>query len=485
MKRTNTSTSKLARRSRSDEVHEDRCHRGRQCCACDVSQFGSDGAQPYQRREHQHGAAHLRASENSGAAADSEPERDGVTLRPHEFGPRCKRYAEIDGAREADPQPARIPKRGMHARIVAALACIFAVASAPLGGAVAAWAPPRDDLAPLVPRTDDTDLAAAIAAVNERGTWYDDREMPPAFEDHESNMRGVHGAFDDSFWVRFTANADYPWRSPAGVESSDNAARFFGFALPRDAAGRLKPVAVRRTDRYRWTFPPGTVFVEVGLVVDGASRWPFQAATRTRTASGWDSRLFRPYRTPRELATALRAIGGEAATLAEGIERERLHEVVELADTSHPLRPAIALRGPLDALPDLPRDAMPRLMAAPFRRVGAEPWARGGGAESYAPMHTGKGVAIVPRRFTGGLIAATAESCTRCHRDAGAEVGTFDAFGFRNVVGGRHWYGTVRGDDGILSWHPFAPDAVSAGPGASRVRLRGEWVTAGVVSEGR
>ena len=73
-------------------------------------------------------------------------------------------------------------------------------------------------------------------------------------------------------------------------------------------------------------------------------------------------------------------------------------------------------------------------------------WKGHGGLETYAPT-TNAGFHIVPRNYTGGLIAVNEISCNRCHQDTARELGEFD---WRIQL-----YGEIWGDDRIFTWHPF------------------------------
>jgi hypothetical protein len=150
---------------------------------------------------------------------------------------------------------------------------------------------------------------------------------------------------------------------------------------------------------------------------------------------------------------------------------EALIATSELEDKGHPRRPSFNESGRLLAIGAMPANA---LKASKFVKV-AERWGEVNGIE-VAGLTTQE-FSIVPKNFDGCLIPVTRQSCNRCHVDAGEHVREFDAFGnqLRNdsgVVGRRHWYGVVRGNDKILSWHPFAESTISTNGGNNKVVFR-------------
>lgn len=80
---------------------------------------------------------------------------------------------------------------------------------------------------------------------------------------------------------------------------------------------------------------------------------------------------------------------------------------------------------------------------------------------------------IVPEEYAGHITKVDSESCAQCHAHTGFNVRLFDQ--------NRGWYGRVRGNDGIFTFHPIDPSAISYDGTNKAIVLRQAYVKAGIV----
>src|SRR5207249_3169758 len=146
--------------------------------------------------------------------------------------------------------------------------------------------------------------------------FYDNAVMPPAYQDFDGALPGVHSPSYNISAVASepigNANREFPWGSPAGLHKSPNfkAFRFVTFPegkaitwwrqrLPRDGGRGC----------FVWQYPAGTTFGEILLVTDPKGYdWTFELRTRTRSETGWTVNVFRPFTTEAELAARIKEL---------------------------------------------------------------------------------------------------------------------------------------------------------------------------------
>ena len=90
---------------------------------------------------------------------------------------------------------------------------------------------------------------------------------------------------------------------------------------------------------------------------------------------------------------------------------------------------------------------------------------------------------IVPNRYTAAHLGHDRIGCANCHKDVNRSARTFN----RRTTNGqeifRDWYGRVRGSDGIFSFHPFEHSSISPRGFGLPVKMRKEFVEAGIVEK--
>ena len=146
--------------------------------------------------------------------------------------------------------------------------------------------------------------------------FYDDRAMPPAYQDFSGALQGVHSPSYNISAVRSepfgNANREFPWGSPAGLHDSPNFKSFRFVAFPKGKAvlwwrERLAGDGGRGT--FVWQYPAGTTFGEMLLVTDpDGNDWTFELRTRTRTDKRWNVNAFRPFPTQADLVKRVKEL---------------------------------------------------------------------------------------------------------------------------------------------------------------------------------
>lgn len=364
------------------------------------------------------------------------------------------------------------------AGLIAAAACCRPAASAPESGkAEPGKAGPfrlvfkfeEDDYRKLLPATDDEWLKELLA---KDLIWYGDRDMPTAYQ-----VDG--GAHDPGFKITGqalepfgNANREFPWGRAGGTHRCPNASALRFVHLPgpilwwRDALPR--PGRLDREPVTRWHYPDRTTFAEVLLVADGqGDRHAFELRTRTKVQGRWRPNVFRPFATRAELADWLREN-------APGVRLPPADPTVGRLRSPHPDRTAVDLTAAVDELPEFPAAVVDRMLARPFRSTMGEEWVRKGDVPGYAPT-TKAAYGPVPKDYDGAFLEMSTKACMTCHADVLEHADSFD---FR-----RDWYGRVRGDDAIFSFHVFEPADISRNGVSTRPRVRQALVDAGLLRQ--
>ncbi len=322
----------------------------------------------------------------------------------------------------------------------------------------------------LLPPTEDGRL---LALYEQPLIFYTDREMPRAYQlDGGAHSPDYNISATKPVEPHGNANLEFPWGHPAGTHRSTNASAVRFVHLPGpilwwrgtlDRAGRPENLPVMR-----WQYPDGTVFGEILLVHDAQNvRYTFELRTRTRRAGSWAANAFRPFASRAELdeVLAARFLGfglGEAAPADGQLKSE------------HPGHTVIDRRAALDVLPPLPPAVVRRLLARPFRSVLGAEWVRKGDLVGHAPT-TQAPFHIVPVDYDGAYLEVGAKACMACHDGVLEHTDRFDRR--------RDWYGRVRGDDFIFSFHPFEPADISRNGFSRWPRVRQSLVDAGLLRQ--
>lgn len=310
-----------------------------------------------------------------------------------------------------------------------------------------------------VPRSSDGRLRKL--AEDPKTLFYDEKAMPPAFQFWQDAAFGVVRV---SYNVSATkpvepfgnANREFPWDVTAGIGDHTNVRTYKFIRLPVPVEvwrqymaddprerRRQTPQPREPLPAYRWEFPGGTVVGEVLQIWDPAGEWrTFETRLRTKKDGVWRPEVYKPF----EVTVDRAAMPGPFRKLADRLQPGGRRW---MEDRRHPV-PAFTLNEADEyILPDLTPAEVRAVLASEFKPVRGT--AGGANVTSQTDFN------IVPKEYTGGTIAVTHKSCMQCHDTVFRPATAFEM--------NRDWYGRVRGDDGIFSWHPFGPVGTHGDPG--------------------
>lgn len=311
--------------------------------------------------------------------------------------------------------------------------------------------------------------------------WYDEASMVFLYQDSQEPVVGARancvgwqiGSTTEAAEIRPLTQFfgpdfrfRFPFRQAFGTDDVTNL-RTLTFWKPPQRDGHAMPVKWwRDTSRSRvhWIFPVGTIFGEVLFEQgpDGQS-YAFEVRVRRRYREGWDANLFRPFLSADALADAIverRPEWRQSPKLKAAVEHLRnTSNLKPHAFTSIPYERVFpGIDGALDQIPDFddPTLVAELLSETPFQSAEGSIWKENRGhLETYAPGSQAD-FAIVPKGYTGGMIAVNEISCNRCHGAAGRPLADFSY--------PISLYGEVWGEDRIFTWHPFELTPYIYGP---------------------
>lgn len=321
--------------------------------------------------------------------------------------------------------------------------------------------------------------------------WYTEREMPRAYQ----HAGGFHSpsynisADPSDSPIRHgeggNANVQFPWVKAGGLDRSPDAVTATGLLLPARENGSRWPVVVwngalpghpgmGRESALRWMFPAGTVLFEVVAHPIAGELVTCEVRARLREIDSWGVGLFRPFPSAKDLRKALeeRSDADQYRPAIAQLLSPKV-QVIEVSDRANRSRPAFVGHAGASFLPELPASVTRELMRRPFRdALGAE-WATSSTGEiCYAPTTSAHGQ-IVPRYWMASLVGTDTDSCQKCHHTVAQHARTFDRH--------RGWYGHVRGDDDVFTFHPVEPSSIAYNGATVPARLRQSLVRASVV----
>lgn len=330
-----------------------------------------------------------------------------------------------------------------------------------------------------------------ISAKLQQATLFTDVEMPRIYQFQP--ILGGTGAPYTVFYSRhvrlnnidpFTnGNMEFPWAEAGGMHPVDKSkfSKFKLLWLPPKPSGGVWPIVVFRgpmdksdsvnmpipMQAWRWEWPADTIVGEVLMkkFPDGTFS-TFEMRLRLRELEDWDVEVYRPYPTIDSLVARLREID-QSHPAIEQLAKVPLR-VSTLEDRNH-TRKAFSVTSAMMTLPPLPGK---ELLDTIFKPSGGLTFKSESGMDCYAPTAAdGDDSNIVPAGYLGSFLGTDRKSCMNCHRDTMRHVDRFQ---------NRDWYGSIGpGPGGLLGTHPIDPSSV--GPPSKEVRLRREFVEAGMV----
>ena len=304
----------------------------------------------------------------------------------------------------------------------------------------------------------DTKDPSLLELKNRGVVFYDANVMPPAYQDWDGALQGVHSVHYNISAVQpqepyGNANREFPWGTPAGLHGSSNfkAVRFFTLPKGRKVSLWRQRLARDTGMTYVWEFPEGTTFGEMLMLSDPSGYdHTFEVRVRTKERKGrWRINVFRPFRNASEYANAVNrmtVLDAKPGT-SKRLNIQNAHNLLVFDSTAT-----------LESLPAMPELAVTTMLKRPFVSVLGSEWKE----EAHAPT-TDADFHIVPKGYKGAFVEVSSKSCMNCHSTTLMHARDFDA--------DRDWYGRVRGSDNIFTFHPFDRSSISGNGTPLPVRL--------------
>lgn len=299
-----------------------------------------------------------------------------------------------------------------------------------------------------LPKTDDPALKDLY---KKHLIFYTEKEVPRAFQ-FEGSLFNAYLNIAPQHEPYGNANREFPWSGPGGTHRS-KVTKFSFLHLPAPIVywkGTAYAPAYPRfgtPDRpvTRWKYPDDAVAGEVVLNQQGKV---FALRTRKKINGKWSGvNEYRSIVDREDYDATVTRFGADPGRPSVHLAQlKNSHNVTVFDETAA-----------VDTLPALDKLIVDRLLEQPVKNVRGKPWLTYKGKESYAPT-TEQDYHIVPKKYDGGFISVDSKSCARCHDSTMQDASYFQP--------ARDWYGFVRGDDNILSFHIFDPKSVSN---------RGDW----------
>ena len=321
--------------------------------------------------------------------------------------------------------------------------------------------------------------------------WYTEREMPKAYEHAHTFHSPYHNiaAFPDG---RVPNSNDFPWAEAGGAHDVRGLEVFRFMQLPKDSNGRYKPIVYWEERApgdsfdpmsWMWVYPEGTVFGEL-MTMTGPDQhlYPYELRLRYREDASWEVDVFRPFPTSGSLSKRIKELRPnwqaqpDLRALVAQCDTRLQFAKVRLADNNRNVQAFNSLAG-AHPLPPIRDKALVKelLTSTVWSTAVGQTWQVGSnGVEVTAPtVNRGGGFHIVPEQYKGHAIKTDSHGCMECHKHTNVGVRLFDQ--------NREWYGRVRGSDGIISFHPIAPRAISNNGFRPAVQFRPEFLRAGIL----
>ena len=339
------------------------------------------------------------------------------------------------------------------------------------------------------PVLDDSEWQAVLDAKDL--ILYTRNAVPPAYQDDNgtfiSTKVNPSGRNRDRFG---NPNREFPWAVAGGTQSTADLeiVRFVRF--PTDADGAPVPMIwwyERILASYfnnngargiKWRYPDGTVFGELlAMSAPNGKTYAFELRLRKREGPEWLVQVFKPFPTATSLSKRIQAIRpdwAESPALSAQVahlDAKLIFPTMTVKDANRD-RVAFASTREAHLLPALnDTDLVAELLVTTrwSSALGVE-WK---GKVSAPTIDNAGGFHIVPASYKAHAFAVDSQSCMNCHQHTNHAARIFDEE--------RDWYGRIRGSDGIFSFHPIEPSAISQGGGHRQVVMRAQLTQAGLV----
>jgi hypothetical protein len=364
----------------------------------------------------------------------------------------------------------------------------------------------EQEILAMMPPVLDKDVEAILSA--DDLIWYSEIEMPQAYQFENAFHTPYHNISDRQQQPDRVGNAnrEFPWSHAGGADKVKNLEVFRFVKFPKQDDRYLPMIYFRQRppgvdigdgapgqgrSTWRWMYPRGTVFGELMCMV-GPDKliYPFELRLRTREQDSWTMNALRPFPDATGLANRIKRLRPDWEQAPDLVKLVRHLEVVNkdypsatIADTSltsprHTGVQAFRATVHIDALPPVKDDKLVSdlLLTTPWKSAIAAIWREGydGGAVHAPTVEEGAGFHIVPENYRGYAFSVDDASCMQCHQHTNMTARTFDRQ--------RGWWGRVRGDDAIFSFHPIDPKTISTNGQNRTARVRQSFVEAGILT---
>ena len=308
-----------------------------------------------------------------------------------------------------------------------------------------------------LPEVNDERLSEILHS-SSRTFFYDDRSLPPVTQLQDMPSGGflpAQASVHPSGRAVHAPNRHFPWQRTAGLPVDGHTLKFVWLPPNRPVRwflGRfVHPLGYRSNGRLRfqmesgtqvrWIFPVGTY---VGEILYTARGNPFEVRVFIKEADDWGIEVYSPFPSAKDLQLELRQ---DATVEAKSIS------------STHPTK--VYSRQYKNTV--FPR-ADESLLNRAFKPVVLE----------FHPPTGGP----FPADYEPEMKGVTRDDCRQCHRTAGVSSQWFASV----MNGNLEWYGSIRGDDRIFSFHPHDPRFVTRA--GSKFRPNPDLVRRGLLVEG-
>ena len=331
------------------------------------------------------------------------------------------------------------------------------------------------EIAKLIPSISNKELETYLKSSSV--LYYNEETMPKAHQDFEGALIGLHSPrynisanYSEPFG---NGNVEFPWGTPGGLHRLKKVQGIKFIKLPQGQKIKYVPY----TDgSYDWEFPNETIFGEILFQEVKNNLVVYEIRTRTKNEGKWRGNIFRPYPNSEELISAIKLKfpnyenDDELKNLVNHLKDDSKVETYKL-ENDHP-KTVFSSKADIDYLPEISEDKVLKLLTKKeFKSALGVNW-RNTVNPASAPS-TKADVHIVPKNYDGGFIAVESQSCMKCHETTNKHVNEFQS--------SRDWYGRIRGNDGIFSFHIFSPSSISYDGITRQIRLNSDLVDMGLL----
>lgn len=331
------------------------------------------------------------------------------------------------------------------------------------------------EISNLIPSISDKDLESYLKSSSV--LYYNDETMPKAYQDFEGALRGVHSPrynisanYSEPFG---NGNVEFPWGTPGGLHRVEKIQGVKFIKLPK--AEKIKFVPY--TDgSYEWQFPDQTIIGEILFQEINDRVVVYEIRTRKKNEGKWRGNVFRPYPNAEELMKTIEVKfpnykkDKELNNLMIHLKDDSKLETLKLENNQTPQ--VFSSKADIDYLPEISAEKVLILLTSKdFKSASGISWKNTINPAS-APSTKAK-IHIVPQNYDGGFITVDSNSCMKCHETTNQHVNNFDA--------ARDWYGRIRGNDGIFSFHIFSKESISSSGTPRKTSVNSELIDLGLL----